>query len=367
MSGLVESGKTLLPSVRMSGDNSGSYAPRSPDLSSFLSAGPTAGHQEHSQQQHHSHYYQAHPPPPPTAAAHAHAQPTPPPFHLDNNSQSYHAQQQLHHQPNLYQRYDPVYEGSSTAAVPGYDYANYNPPVKPEYATYAPPASQAQPYLSPTAHHTYPPPQQPQQQLPRSLYELAPPHAYSGTHRQHYHQHSDRQTQYTASTEHTYPPSTSAATPVVKQEAADIKLNMPQKRGSAALAEEASIPVMESPVKTKFPTARIKRIMQADEEVGKVAQQTPIAVGKALELFMVQLVTKSADIAKDKGSKRVTASMLKHVVETDEQWDFLRDIVSKVENEKEGSKQKPKPESESEEEDAYEPKKRTRGRKKKSA
>jgi Dr1-associated corepressor len=32
-------------------------------------------------------------------------------------------------------------------------------------------------------------------------------------------------------------------------------------------------------VKTKFPVARIKRIMQADEDVGKVAQVTPIAVG----------------------------------------------------------------------------------------
>lgn len=31
-------------------------------------------------------------------------------------------------------------------------------------------------------------------------------------------------------------------------------------------------------VKTKFPVARIKRIMQADEDVGKVAQVTPIAV-----------------------------------------------------------------------------------------
>jgi len=31
-------------------------------------------------------------------------------------------------------------------------------------------------------------------------------------------------------------------------------------------------------IKTKFPTARIKRIMQADEDVGKVAQVTPILV-----------------------------------------------------------------------------------------
>ena len=33
-------------------------------------------------------------------------------------------------------------------------------------------------------------------------------------------------------------------------------------------------------VKTKFPTARIKRIMQADEDVGKVAQVTPVVMGK---------------------------------------------------------------------------------------
>lgn len=134
--------------------------------------------------------------------------------------------------------------------------------------------------------------------------------------------------------------------------------DMPPRK---AVVPPPPAPVIEpSPVRTKFPTARIKRIMQADEEVGKVAQQTPIAVGKALELFMIQLVTKSADIAKDKGSKRVTASMLKNVVEADEQWDFLRDIVSRVENEKEGSKSKGKGDSETDEE-MEEPKKRGRG------
>ena len=146
---------------------------------------------------------------------------------------------------------------------------------------------------------------------------------------------------------------------------------------SAQMAEEppspppapspATVNIIEaSPVRTKFPTARIKRIMQADEEVGKVAQQTPIAVGKALELFMVQLVTKSAEVAREKGSKRVTAPMLKQVVETDDQWDFLRDIVGKVENEKEGSRSKAKVESESDEE-SFEPKKKGRGGRKKKA
>lgn len=129
---------------------------------------------------------------------------------------------------------------------------------------------------------------------------------------------------------------------------------------------------MFSPVKTKFPTARIKRIMQADEEVGKVAQQTPIAVGKALELFMVQLVTKSADVARDRNSKRITAQMLKQVIDSGQEWDFLQDIVAKVSDDKEGAKgsAKAKAESESDEEiEPAEPKKRGRGtgRKKKNA
>lgn len=109
--------------------------------------------------------------------------------------------------------------------------------------------------------------------------------------------------------------------------------------------------------------------MQADEEVGKVAQQTPIAVGKALELFMISMVTKSAELAKEKGQKRVTAQMLKQVAETDEQFDFLNEIVGKVEGAEEKTKNaRVKGESESDEE-APEPKRRGRGggRKKKAA
>lgn len=83
-------------------------------------------------------------------------------------------------------------------------------------------------------------------------------------------------------------------------------------------------------VGTKFPVARIKRIMQADEDVGKVAQVTPTAVSKALELFMISVVTKAANEAKLKSSKRVTAAHLKQAVEKDEQLDFLAEIISKV-------------------------------------
>ena len=56
---------------------------------------------------------------------------------------------------------------------------------------------------------------------------------------------------------------------------------------AAAAASCPSTPVSSKPnphagvvIKTKFPVARIKRIMQADEDVGKVAQVTPVIVCK---------------------------------------------------------------------------------------
>lgn len=44
-------------------------------------------------------------------------------------------------------------------------------------------------------------------------------------------------------------------------------------------------------VKTKFPVARIKRIMQADEDVGKVAQVTPVIVCKSQSSLSPTLFT----------------------------------------------------------------------------
>lgn len=83
-------------------------------------------------------------------------------------------------------------------------------------------------------------------------------------------------------------------------------------------------------IKTKFPVARIKRIVQADEDVGKVAQVTPVVVSKALELFMTSLALNAASVARSRGSKRVTGAHLKLAVAQDDQFDFLQDIVEKI-------------------------------------
>ena len=45
---------------------------------------------------------------------------------------------------------------------------------------------------------------------------------------------------------------------------------------------------------------------------------------------MITLVTKAANEAKDRGSKRVTAAHLKQAVAKDQTFDFLQEIIEKV-------------------------------------
>ncbi|ETS61205.1 hypothetical protein PaG_05166 [Moesziomyces aphidis] len=80
----------------------------------------------------------------------------------------------------------------------------------------------------------------------------------------------------------------------------------------------------------KFPVARIKKIMQADEDVGKVAQATPVLISKALELFMASIVEETVKETRSRGAKKMTPYHVKRTVHTNETFDFLKDIVAKV-------------------------------------
>jgi len=74
--------------------------------------------------------------------------------------------------------------------------------------------------------------------------------------------------------------------------------------------------------------ARIKRMMQRDDDVGKIAGPAPVVMSKALELFVAQLVRVCADVATLHGAKTVTGSHLKGAVGmVPEAFDFLSDIV----------------------------------------
>ncbi|KAK4687957.1 Dr1-associated corepressor, partial [Tremellales sp. Uapishka_1] len=81
---------------------------------------------------------------------------------------------------------------------------------------------------------------------------------------------------------------------------------------------------------SRFPVARIKKIMQLDEEVGKLASVTPVMISKSLECFMQLLIDASCKETRERGSRKLTAYHLKAAINANESLDFLRDIVAAV-------------------------------------
>ncbi|XP_037272112.1 negative cofactor 2 alpha isoform X2 [Rhipicephalus microplus] len=80
----------------------------------------------------------------------------------------------------------------------------------------------------------------------------------------------------------------------------------------------------------RFPPARIKKIMQKDEEVGKVAAPVPVIISRALELFVESLVTRASEITRSRSAKTLSTSHLKACILADERLCFLKELVSSV-------------------------------------
>ncbi|GAB0497349.1 hypothetical protein MMPV_008681 [Pyropia vietnamensis] len=79
-----------------------------------------------------------------------------------------------------------------------------------------------------------------------------------------------------------------------------------------------------------FPPSRIKKMMQADDDVGKVATATPVLVGKALEMLLQDLLTQAAGVASSRRAKTLTPAHLKSTVHADDTFDFLKSIFDRV-------------------------------------
>jgi len=87
---------------------------------------------------------------------------------------------------------------------------------------------------------------------------------------------------------------------------------------------------MSKKARCRFPVSRIKRIMQTDDDVGKIARDTPVLVSRGLELFIQQLISQSAQKAKEKGSSLLHPCHVKECVKGNEMWDFLEEIVASL-------------------------------------
>nr|CAD1821966.1 unnamed protein product [Ananas comosus var. bracteatus] len=87
---------------------------------------------------------------------------------------------------------------------------------------------------------------------------------------------------------------------------------------------------MRKKLDTRFPASRIKKIMQTDEDVGKIALAVPVLVSKALELFLQDLCDRTYSITLQRGLKTMSALHLKQCIHSFNAFDFLKDVVKKV-------------------------------------
>ncbi|XP_041985826.1 uncharacterized protein LOC121738066 [Aricia agestis] len=80
----------------------------------------------------------------------------------------------------------------------------------------------------------------------------------------------------------------------------------------------------------RFPAGRIKKIMQQDEEVGKMAQAVPIVISRTLELFVESLLGKAMQVTAQRNAKTLSPSHVKQCILAESRFDFLRDLVKNI-------------------------------------
>ena len=101
-----------------------------------------------------------------------------------------------------------------------------------------------------------------------------------------------------------------------------------RRRGGGETGRSAAMRGCKEAAELKFPASRIRKMMLADDEVGKIGQTTPILISKALELFIGALAKEAAEKTKERDAKTVSIGDLKAVVDAVEDYDFLRDVVA---------------------------------------
>lgn len=103
------------------------------------------------------------------------------------------------------------------------------------------------------------------------------------------------------------------------------------------------MPSKKKKYNARFPAGRIKKIMQMDDDVGKIAHAVPVVISRSVELFVNSLLNHTANITREKNAKTVSLSHTKQCILNVQKFEFLKDLVKNIadvgpEEEKKSSK-----------------------------
>ncbi|XP_070776165.1 dr1-associated corepressor isoform X2 [Enoplosus armatus] len=76
--------------------------------------------------------------------------------------------------------------------------------------------------------------------------------------------------------------------------------------------------------------SRIKKIMQKDAEVGRIAMAVPVIISRALEMFLKCLLTETCLITQSKLSTVVSVAHMKQCIESEKLFHFLRELAERA-------------------------------------
>merc|ERR1739848_61329 len=65
---------------------------------------------------------------------------------------------------------------------------------------------------------------------------------------------------------------------------------------------------------SRFPPVRIKKIMQSDEEIGKVAAAVPVLISRAIEMFMTRLLQDAEKQILQRNARTLTPQHIKQAI-----------------------------------------------------
>ncbi|XP_061742768.1 dr1-associated corepressor isoform X3 [Nerophis ophidion] len=80
----------------------------------------------------------------------------------------------------------------------------------------------------------------------------------------------------------------------------------------------------------RFPPGRIKKIMQKNAEVGRMAMAVPVIISRVLEMFLKSLLTQACSITESKCSSVVSVAHMKQCIESEKLFHFLKDLAERA-------------------------------------
>lgn len=88
---------------------------------------------------------------------------------------------------------------------------------------------------------------------------------------------------------------------------------------------------MAQETSSRFPLARIKKILQKDDDVGRVQQGALVALSRSLELFLEGIVKKSVEEAEERHASTLTAGHVKAcILKHGQEFDFCKGFTNNI-------------------------------------